>query len=378
MHKNNKKLNVLIVSPMWPSEKKPYFGIFVKKFADELEKRGVNVETIINTDFRTGKLAAFTKYLRLYLNVITTQIDFDLIHLHYIFPGSMSVVRLALNRNVPLVVTPHGSDILGLWKLIPFGKWYWDRFFKADKAIIYVSKFLRDEAERIFGLNAVKNSHLISNGVDIYTFTPMPQTEVRKKLKLDSSRKIVLAVSNLIKIKSLETLILAQGAIEESHRPLVVIIGIGPLLKELEELARSTGVLDSIKFVGAQDFETMPLWFNACDIFVSPSVEESFGLALREAMACGKAVIASDIPPHLEAFENEKEGLFFKQKNHEELAEKIKILLSSDQLREYMGRNARARVQDLSWDAVMKKTFELYDSLLERKKDGKHRLRGAW
>ena len=60
----------------------------------------------------------------------------------------------------------------------------------------------------------------------------------------------------------------------------VTLVGDGPLMVELKNRAKSLGVEKAVKYVGAKPHSDIPLWMNACDLFVLPSLDEAFGLVL--------------------------------------------------------------------------------------------------
>lgn len=103
---------------------------------------------------------------------------------------------------------------------------------------------------------------------------------------------------------------------------------------------------DSIKFAGYVKNEELKNYYQNCDIFVAPSLYESFGLIFLEAMAWGKPVIGCDIGGISEIIDNNKNGILIKPNDHGALAEEIIKLLTNIELRNKMGSDGRCKVKD--------------------------------
>ncbi len=118
------------------------------------------------------------------------------------------------------------------------------------------------------------------------------------------------------------------------------------------------GLRDKVLFLGHRD--DIPRILKTIDVFVFPSVIEGLGTALIEAMAMGRPVAVSDIPTFTDFIEEGTNGLFFKTKNPQDLAEKVVALLQNKGLQEQLGRNAMATVRE-------RFTFEKMIDLTEAK-----------
>ena len=111
---------------------------------------------------------------------------------------------------------------------------------------------------------------------------------------------------------------------------------------------------------GNKPHTEIPLWMNACDLFVLPSLNESFGIVQIEAMACGKPVIATNTPGSREIIASDKLGLFCQPENEEELAEKIRMGLQMDWDREEILQFA----EKFSWEKVAGDILRVYDTAI--------------
>lgn len=219
------------------------------------------------------------------------QIECDLIHAHFLWPNGYAGALLKEEYGIPLVVTAHGYDIYDL----PFRDQDWRdrivRTLEAADAIITVSR--RNE-ECVRKLGVTKPVHVIPNGFRSDLFYPRDQAECRRALGLPPDRKILLAVGNLVEVKGHRYLVEAMAeVVKERPDVLCVIVGSGPLKGKLEGQIKSLGLEEHVRLVGGKPHEEIPIWMNACDVFVLPSLRESFGIVQIEAMACGKPVVAT-------------------------------------------------------------------------------------
>lgn len=219
------------------------------------------------------------------------KIEFDLVHAHFVWPSADIGRHLKERYGVPVVVTAHGYDIYEL----PFLNEIWGKrvtsVLNAADAIITVSR--RNE-ECIKKLGVTKPVYVIPNGFRSDLFYPRDQAECRRALGLPPDRKILLAVGNLVEVKGHRYLVEAMAeVVKERPDVLCVIVGSGPLKGKLEGQIKSLGLEEHVRLVGGKPHEEIPIWMNACDVFVLPSLRESFGIVQIEAMACGKPVVAT-------------------------------------------------------------------------------------
>ena len=220
-------------------------------------------------------------------------INFSLIHAHFLYTGFIGAELKNVYRK-PFVVTAHGGDIYDL----PFrDKWYNTiaRYVlnEADQ-VITVSQF---NAEKILSLGvSSKKIHVIPNGYDEKLFKPFSTIAARKKLRLPLNKKILLSIGNLVDAKGHTYLIDAMRMVLKKRNDVIlVIVGSGPLKEPLQRKTRELGLEGKILFIGQKKHEEIPVWMNACDVFVLPSLCESFGVVIIEALACGKPVVATRI-----------------------------------------------------------------------------------
>ena len=284
---------------------------------------------------------------------------FSLIHAQFMDTPAYIGVLLKEEFGTPFVVTGHGWDVYDL----PFrDEWHRNQakqvLDKADQ-IITVSK---SNAEKLMELGIQSQKlNIIPNGYDDKIFKPIPSEEARKRLNLPVDKKILLSVGSLVEVKGHTYLIDATQTILKNQKDLLlIIVGSGPLEADLRKKAKKLGLNEKILFVGEKEHEEIPIWMNACDLFVLPSLNESFGVVLIEAMACGKPVIGTHVGGVPEIISNEKVGVLISPKDPETLAMAVLEALSKKWNVEKILEHAK----HYSWDNIAKQMLSVYQRVL--------------
>jgi len=290
------------------------------------------------------------------------EIEFDLIHAHFTYPSGYVGARLKERYGKPLIITGHGYDIYDL----PFRNAEWDKKIKsilntADH-IITPSKSNHDKLMQL-DISDDKVS-VIYNGYNSNLFEDVSPNKAKEKLNLPEDKKIILSVGNLELVKGHKYLIEAmKEVIKREENITCLIIGSGSQKKNVNSLIDRLSLSKYIKLVGEKPHNEVPLWMNACDVFVLPSLNESFGIVQVEAMACGKPVVATFNGGSEEVIVNEKLGILVEPKDANELANAILKALSKEWDRDYISNYAK----QYSWDKIVKNIIGVYNELLKKK-----------
>lgn len=282
----------------------------------------------------------------------------DVIHAHWLIPqGLIALAARFLHRGSRFpawLCTSHGSDLLGLrGGLFAALK---RKVLRHADAVTVVSRPMRAHALTL-GADGRKLS-VIPMGIDMTNlFVPMPATE--------GHEPELLFVGRLVASKAVDVLIGAMPAILAGcPAATLTIVGDGPEKARLEAAAKALGVADRVTFLGAVANPALPALYRRAAIFVSPSLEEGFGLTLVEAMACGCAVIASDLPATRDIVVDGETGLTVPPGDSTAIARAALSLLADAALRHSLGRAGRAFVQkQFDWDIVAGRYGYLLDEL---------------
>lgn len=285
-------------------------------------------------------------------------ISFDLMHAHFLGNG---VVGAELKRlySKPLVVTAHGGDVYDL----PFrDKWYRTLteyvLTEADQ-VITVSQF---NAEKLLSLGVSPNKlHVIPNGYDPKLFQPISSRAMRQKLGLPLNKKILLSAGNLVEAKGHIHLIDAMNVVLKKRNDVIlVIVGSGPLKEQLQKKVSRLGLNGNVLLVGRKIHEEIPMWMNASDLSVLPSINEGFPTVVPESMACGKPIVGTKVGGIPEAITNGGLGILVNPKDHEALASAIVEALEKKWKPETILEHAKA----YSWSNLAKQILSVYQKVL--------------
>ena len=206
---------------------------------------------------------------------------------------------------------------------------------------------------------------MIENGVDLTKFsaTPWPEQPDRgNALK-------VLFVGRLIPVKALNLLLDAMTKLVVSGSNVeLTVVGEGPLRAEWEAYAAQAGLAAAVRFVGNLPLEAVARHMQDCHVFCLPSVRESGGAVLLEAMACARPVIAMNFGGPAELVDPEVGALIdltTPEQASVELAKTLADVITHPQVWRQRGQAGRQRVELLhSWQAKVACASTLYTELL--------------
>jgi glycosyltransferase involved in cell wall biosynthesis len=221
---------------------------------------------------------------------------------------------------------------------------------------------MKDKIGRAFDLPKEK-IQVIHNGIPIDPFLVQDDRSIRKSLLNDGTCPVILTTARLVEHKGLEDLL--QAAVQVPGA-MFLVAGDGPLRSLLETQAKALGVDERVVFLGYR--EDLNQLLLACDFFVMPSHNEGLPLSILEAMAAGKAVVATHAGGIGEAVIDGETGWLVPVADPDRLAASIRSLLADPKLARRFGRAGRERVlRAFHVDVMVKKYTSTYESLLRSK-----------
>ncbi len=216
------------------------------------------------------------------------RLEWEVVHVH----GYGSIVPfLAMCAGAtPLVFTPHyhgtGHSTVRRLLHIPY-RWIGSLIADASNLIICVS-----EAERRLFLthfpSVAKKTIVIPNGVDLQAI--MVAEPIR------SERTTIVCGGRLETYKHVDAILRAFALLSNEYE--LVICGDGPERSNLELLARQTGKMNEVRFLGRVGVDELYRWYQTARVYVSMSSNEAMPVAILELLACGSSIVCSDIPAH--------------------------------------------------------------------------------
>jgi glycosyltransferase involved in cell wall biosynthesis len=198
----------------------------------------------------------------------------------------------------------------------------------------------------------------------------LSKKEAEKCLGLSNLEETVTIgfIGGLRPEKNVEILVKAFGELVKEKPTLkvkLVIIGDGPTKPILEKYVKEYNIDNYTLFLGY--IPNAHKFLHIIDIFVLPSLSEGSPIALIEAMACSKAIIASNIPAIKEIVEDGKEALLFDPYSSEQLKEAILKLYHNSELRRAIEENAKKKAKQYDVNIIFSKIVEIYQKVLRIK-----------
>ena len=306
------------------------------------------------------------------LKKIFKEENIDVVHIILPMSGSIVAIKAARSLNIKIVAHSHSQPenlFADLPKIVqPTMNYLWNSFliwtYSKAESLIYPSEMAKELLNKLSKKN--QKSHVISNGINTKEFRPLSVGNFHERYNIPEKTIKLLFVGRLFPEKPVDTLIKATPHILKKHpNAHVMLVGDGHLRQKLEKLAHDLGVEKNITFLGLVSEEDKILAFNACDIFVLPSLAELEGMAVLEAKACGKPIIISDAKMSASRFFVDGNGYLFETKNHEDLAEKAIQLIADEELRIKMGKISLEKSKNYDIERSADKLEEVYYSILK-------------
>lgn len=217
----------------------------------------------------------------------------ELLHVHYAIPHAYAayMAKKMLQEEgiyVPIVTTLHGTDIT-LVGSHPFYKPAVTFSINKSDAVTSVSESLKEDTLRLFDVK--KEVQVVPNFIDLkkhdYNFI-----DCKRGMLAKENQRIITHISNFRKVKQIPDVIKVFYGIQKEIPAKLMMVGEGPEKEPAEALCRELGIQDKVVFFGNSVEIDKILCYS--DLFLLPSLTESFGLAALEAMASGVAVISSN------------------------------------------------------------------------------------
>jgi len=216
----------------------------------------------------------------------------ELIHVHWAFPHGYYGVKIAKQFGVPCVITTHGGEIPRALKNCRTRKYMMWTLDNADK-VIFVSKsqLKLAQEEGYSGKNAV----IISNGVNLTEFYPIPRKEAMNTTHWTQSQKYTIGyVGRLDRDKGADRFPLIFSEVKKIIDDVeFVVVGTGEYEDQIKNQCNALGL--KITFIGPIAPTDVVYWMNLFDVLILPSRSETWGCVTQEAYACGVPVVGADV-----------------------------------------------------------------------------------
>jgi glycosyltransferase involved in cell wall biosynthesis len=290
------------------------------------------------------------------------------------FAGFSAIFFKTLNPRIPYLLTlQEGDPIDYILNKVKFIRPFFNRIFIKADFIQSISAYLADWARQMGYQGEIK---IVPNAVDIAHFSKDFAEErisaVKGELRKKKGDVFIITTSRLVKKNAIDDVIKALIFLPANVR--FIILGIGHDEQMLRNLAKKEGVDDRIVFLGHIGHEDLPIYLQAADIFIRPSLSEGLGSSFLEAMAAGIPVIATPVGGIVDfLFDPEKNqdrrptGLFCQVHNPKSVAEKIKVFIENDELKDRIVANAKEMIfTKYDWNVIALEMSKILKNLSDK------------
>ncbi|MCQ9349533.1 glycogen synthase [Corynebacterium sp. 5QC2CO] len=348
--------------------------VYVHGVDPELKDANASIKTL-STGLRMANAAAAT--------------DIDVVHSHTWYSG-LGGHLTGLLKGIPHVATAHSLEPHRPWKREQLGggydvsSWSERNAMEYADAVIAVSARMKDAILDAYPRISPDKVHVVLNGIDTELWYPRPTWEeskeqngwsVLEELGVDPSRPMVAFVGRITRQKGVAHLVKAASLFDDGVQ-LVLCAGAPDtpeIAKETEQLVHDLQEKrDGIFWV--QDMlpkEKIQEILTAADSFVCPSIYEPLGIVNLEAMACGTAVVASDVGGIPEVVVDGETGtlVHYDESDPEGfergIAAAVNNMVADRDRAAKVGQAGKKRAEDVfSWENIAQHTVEVYKSLM--------------
>jgi len=368
-------MHVLHVGKYYP----PYRGgieTVVEQLCRGLARRGLAITALVSNDslatvdetidgvrvLRLGRTAELNSQpLNLGLLPQLRRMPFDVLHLHTPNPVG-ALAAFVAGRAEPIVVTHH-SDIVRQRLLGGAATLAQSLLYRRAAALVAATP-KHIEYSRVLRRFESK-CRVIHFPIDALPYLNAPTAWDEQLPPAWQDQPLALFVGRLVYYKGLDVLLEATRL---APRARLAIVGVGPLLDRLVELAARLGISERVKFLGAVPEDRLQALYKAARFLVLPSVapSEAFGMVQLEAMAAGRPVISTDLKsgvPYVN--QHGVTGLIVPPKDPRALAIAMETLFNDETRARSLGEAAQRRVlAEFHVDKVVDAHVELYASLV--------------
>jgi glycosyltransferase involved in cell wall biosynthesis len=278
----------------------------------------------------------------------------DIVHAHGFgyWPTFVGAVKKALS-GVPLVITPHSS---------PGSRNY---------SFLDIRMLPLKLADKVIALTRIEKEHLKSLGLDGRKIEVIPNGINFKdyaSIKSFPKENIILYIGRIAFYKGLDSLLEAIPYVLKKVKEAKFLI-VGPDWGEVARLKRKAielRIKEHVSFIGSVFGNEKLRYYAMAKVCVFPSYMEAFGIAILEAMASGRPVVATNVGGITELIDHGKTGFLVPPKEPKALANAISYLLCNPEIAMEIGERARLVARKFTWEETLHKTLNVYKCVLKR------------
>lgn len=359
--------NAIVVTERWPRTlpaEEDFEGLRVFRFPFRARAGG----SLPNQVRSAASLALTGPAIRRDIAALLGRERVDVVHVQCVSNNAPYAQNAARRLGLPLVVTLQGElsmDATGLYQRSEGARALMRRTLTQADALTGCSGQTLQEAEDFLGQPFGSRGRVVFNGIRLADFENIAPEQ--------RERPFILGIGRHVEQKGFDVLLRAHARLIERAReegaawpvPDLVLAGDGPMRPRLEQLRDELGLQGRAHLVGRADRPRTVALFKGCAFFVLPSRHEPMGIVNLEAMAAGRAVVASRVGGVPELVVEGQNGLLVPPDEPDALAKALWELSSRPEDAARLGKNGSERVRAFDWDAIAAQYVEVYQAALE-------------
>lgn len=335
---------ITILTIRWEKGMKPFE---ITSGVEIYRTKGLNIKGLILITYYLSLLFCAFK--------IRQKNKFDLIHMFHVYEVSGAAYLLKKLIKIPLIVTLMGWDTYSPIKKIH------NRYLPLIRATMNAANIVTAPSRHlaIAGKNqgCTKRIEVIPHGTSMHQNIHNRNRDINNELNI-GNKKVILSVQRLNPVKGIEYLLKAIPDITRQINDIVfIIIGDGQEEKKLKNCVDKLNITSYVIFTGFIEQEKLPSYYSIADLFVLPSLYESFGLVYADALCFGVPIVTTENGGSLDII-NEENGILVPPKNPIKLREAIVEALNKKWDRDKIKRGA----EKYRWENIVKMYYKLYKS----------------
>jgi teichuronic acid biosynthesis glycosyltransferase TuaC len=395
-----KRIKILAISYLFPNNSQPAYGIFVLNRLRALQQAcdirvispiqwypwihkvrgglwgsGIPLhDRIRGVEVHHPRFATIPRFLK-WIDAITylwavrsvvkklercESFDFDLIDLHWTYPDIAAGYYLARKYRKKFIVTVRGHEALYLNEHTLRERMLAHLLRKAD-FVITLSEELRGLVIAL-GVHP-ERTRVVLNGVDLSRFRPAERASSRQSLGLPTNKKIIISVGRLTEGKGHDELVqMMPGLSKTQDVELYIIGGVNPE-SDFSSVIRSLIsklALKNVHLVDRADYEMLPAWYNAADLFCLATKREGCPNVVLEALACGTPVVVTNVGAVGELIQDGVNGFLVPEGMPGSLEHCVRRALGTDWNR----RGIAEVMNQRGWSACAEQVVGVYQAVL--------------
>jgi len=316
--------------------------------------------------FKGIKIGSKTIFLGLIPNLLFKKLD--IVHSYVMgFFSTFIVGYLRKIKRFKMVLFSDFDESVPLPNSL-FGKLWWTFFVKIPAKSADIITVFTSQQKRYLSklLDYPKNKiEIVPSGVDFEKFQINKKTkrQLRKELGLPKDKFIIINIGNFGRKRRYELTLKILKEIKIKNAIFLHIGGIGDkdYYSEIKELVKKMDLDKQVLFLGAKPFDKIVNYYQAADVFLLTSNNESFGIPIIESMAAGLPVITTNVGVAEDVIKNNENGFIIKDKN-----EAIKIingLSKNKKMRDKISETAKETAKQYDWYKIINKIEKIYSKL---------------